>query len=137
VLLARGLQQRLDAAYHLTVALLGAGIIFSLLKGFDYEEAIALSVMLGVRKTLLSCTASRGEAGWPWETPSVQKKNESNWPGGSVKCAIVIMVGPSSIRSRRTLFLSISTLASPCSSSGRRPAFGWKRSPSKGMLAKD
>jgi phosphatidylglycerol lysyltransferase len=52
LLLARGLQRRLDAAYILTVALLGAGIVFSLLKGADYEEAIILSVMLGV---LLPC----------------------------------------------------------------------------------
>lgn len=47
LLLARGLQQRLDAAYHLTVTLLAAGILFSLLKGFDYEEAIILAIMLG------------------------------------------------------------------------------------------
>ena len=46
VLLARGIQQRLEAAYHLTVAFLGAGILFSLLKGVDYEEAIFLAVML-------------------------------------------------------------------------------------------
>jgi len=46
--LARGLQRRLDAAYALTIILLGAGIVFSLLKGFDYEEAIILLVMLGV-----------------------------------------------------------------------------------------
>ena len=46
LVLARGLQRRLDAAYHLTVALLGAGILFSILKEFDYEEAIILSVML-------------------------------------------------------------------------------------------
>jgi len=52
LLLARGLQERLDAAYHMTVLLLSAGIGFSLLKGFDYEEAIALSVMLGA---LLPC----------------------------------------------------------------------------------
>lgn len=46
LLLARGLQQRLDAAYFLTVALLGAGMLFSLLKGLDYEEAMALGIML-------------------------------------------------------------------------------------------
>ncbi|HJY81367.1 MAG TPA: bifunctional lysylphosphatidylglycerol flippase/synthetase MprF [Candidatus Binatia bacterium] len=46
LLLARSLQQRLDAAYHMTVLLLSAGIVFSLLKGFDYEEAITLSGML-------------------------------------------------------------------------------------------
>jgi phosphatidylglycerol lysyltransferase len=48
LLLARGLQQRLDAAYFLTILLLGAGIIASLLKGLDYEEAIALTLMLVV-----------------------------------------------------------------------------------------
>lgn len=46
LILARGLQRRLDAAYHLTLGLLGAGILFSLLKAFDWEEAIFLSVML-------------------------------------------------------------------------------------------
>lgn len=52
LLLARGLQRRLDVAYHLTGALLAAGILFSLLKGFDYEEAAALAVVLGA---LLPC----------------------------------------------------------------------------------
>ena len=46
LLLARGIQKRLDLAYPLTVGLLVVGIITSLLKGFDYEEAIALTVML-------------------------------------------------------------------------------------------
>jgi phosphatidylglycerol lysyltransferase len=46
LILARGLQRRVDAAYHATVTLLGLGIAFSLLKGFDYEEAIILAVML-------------------------------------------------------------------------------------------
>ena len=46
LLLARGIQRRLDAAYHLSVALLAVAIVFTLLKGFDYEEAIFLSVML-------------------------------------------------------------------------------------------
>jgi phosphatidylglycerol lysyltransferase len=48
LLLARGIQRRLDAAYILTIILLSVGIIFSLLKGFDYEEAVILSIMLGV-----------------------------------------------------------------------------------------
>jgi phosphatidylglycerol lysyltransferase len=52
LLLAWGLQRRLDAAYVLSVVLFGAGIVLSLLKGFDYEEAIVLSIMLGV---LLPC----------------------------------------------------------------------------------
>ncbi len=46
--LAWGLQRRLDAAYHLSVLLLGTGIVVSLLKGLDYEEAIALSAMLAL-----------------------------------------------------------------------------------------
>ncbi|HEX6964446.1 MAG TPA: bifunctional lysylphosphatidylglycerol flippase/synthetase MprF [Gemmatimonadaceae bacterium] len=46
LILARGIQRRLDAAYHLTIALLAAGILFSLLRSFDYEEAIFLSLML-------------------------------------------------------------------------------------------
>ena len=46
LLLARGLQRRLDAAWLLAVALLGAGIAASLLKGADYEEALILLVLL-------------------------------------------------------------------------------------------
>ncbi len=45
IILAQGLQRRLDASYVFTLLLLGAGVVFSLLKGFDYEEAIILSVM--------------------------------------------------------------------------------------------
>ncbi len=46
LILARGLQRRLDAAWWGAVALLSAGIVFSLVKGFDYEEAIVLALML-------------------------------------------------------------------------------------------
>ena len=46
LLLARGLQRRLDASYILAVGLLVSGIIASLLKGLDYEEAIVLAVIL-------------------------------------------------------------------------------------------
>ncbi len=46
LVLARGLQRRLDAAYLLAVGLLGAGSLFSLLKGGDYEEALLLGGML-------------------------------------------------------------------------------------------
>jgi phosphatidylglycerol lysyltransferase len=52
LLLARGLQQRADAAYHLSIALLVAGVVASLLKGLDYEEAIILGVTLAA---LLPC----------------------------------------------------------------------------------
>ena len=46
LILARGLQRRINAAYHITVTLLVAGILFSILKGLDYEEAVILTVML-------------------------------------------------------------------------------------------
>ncbi len=45
LILARGLQRRLDAAYWLTLVLLLAGAVFSLLKGIDYEEATLLTVL--------------------------------------------------------------------------------------------
>jgi phosphatidylglycerol lysyltransferase len=52
IFLARGLQQRLDAAYMLSILLFCAGIMVSLLKGLDFEEAGILSFML---ITLLPC----------------------------------------------------------------------------------
>ncbi|HVO06067.1 MAG TPA: bifunctional lysylphosphatidylglycerol flippase/synthetase MprF [Burkholderiaceae bacterium] len=48
VLLAHGLQRRLDAAWHLALMLLVAGAAFSLAKGWDYEEAIVLGVAVMV-----------------------------------------------------------------------------------------
>nr|WP_243445855.1 bifunctional lysylphosphatidylglycerol flippase/synthetase MprF [Polymorphobacter arshaanensis] len=45
LLLAPALYRRLDAAFILTRALLVAGIIFSLVKGVDYEEALLLGVI--------------------------------------------------------------------------------------------
>lgn len=52
LVLARGLQRRVDGAWVVTVALLVAGIVASLLKGFDYEEAILLALVLAA---LLPC----------------------------------------------------------------------------------
>jgi phosphatidylglycerol lysyltransferase len=46
LLLARGLQRRLDIAWWLTALLLIIGIVASLLKGVDYEEALILGVLL-------------------------------------------------------------------------------------------
>lgn len=48
LILARGLYQRLDGAWWLTLVLLVAGILASLLKGFDYEEASLLALILAV-----------------------------------------------------------------------------------------
>ncbi len=52
LLLGRGLQRRVDAAFVLTTLLLAGGCVLSLLKGFDYEEATILVVTLAV---LLPC----------------------------------------------------------------------------------
>lgn len=46
IILARGLQTRLNAAYWLTLVLLGCGFFFCLLKGLAYEEATVLGVLL-------------------------------------------------------------------------------------------
>lgn len=47
LLLARGLYRRLDGAYWLALGLYAAGIVFSLLKGFDWEEAGLLAILFG------------------------------------------------------------------------------------------
>lgn len=52
LVLARGLQHRVDAAYFLSAALLAVGIGASLLKGLDYEEALILAALLAA---LLPC----------------------------------------------------------------------------------
>ncbi len=46
LVLSRGLYRRIDAAWGLTVGLLGIGVVVSLAKGFDYEEAAVLVVVL-------------------------------------------------------------------------------------------
>ncbi|MBV6523063.1 MAG: Phosphatidylglycerol lysyltransferase [Gemmatimonadaceae bacterium] len=48
VVLGWALRRRLDAGYGLTVGLLSIGIASSLLKGLDWEEALALSVVLAM-----------------------------------------------------------------------------------------
>jgi phosphatidylglycerol lysyltransferase len=45
MVLANGLYRRLDAAWWLTMYLLCAGVLLSLLKGFDYEEATVLGAV--------------------------------------------------------------------------------------------
>jgi phosphatidylglycerol lysyltransferase len=48
LLLSQGLSRRLDGAYYLASVLLIFGITASMLKGFDYEEAILLLLVLAV-----------------------------------------------------------------------------------------
>jgi phosphatidylglycerol lysyltransferase len=52
VILARGLQLRLDSAYWLSVSVLAGAILFSLARGFDFEQALLLGAVLIV---LLPC----------------------------------------------------------------------------------
>jgi phosphatidylglycerol lysyltransferase len=42
LILAQGLQHRLDSAYWMTLGALAVGVVVSLLKGIDYEEAVLL-----------------------------------------------------------------------------------------------
>jgi phosphatidylglycerol lysyltransferase len=48
LLLSQGLARRLDGAYYLASALLIVGVTGSMLKGFDYEEATLLLIILAV-----------------------------------------------------------------------------------------
>ena len=48
LVLSQGLARRLDAAYYLTAVLLVVGSTTSLLKGFDYEEAVLLLAVLAL-----------------------------------------------------------------------------------------
>ncbi len=45
---ARGLQQKLEGAYTLSLILLGAGLLGCLFKGFDYQEALVLLILFGL-----------------------------------------------------------------------------------------
>ncbi len=48
LVLAWSLHRRVRTAWHLAVGLLSAGIVFSLLKGWDWEEAFVLAVVLAM-----------------------------------------------------------------------------------------
>lgn len=71
LVLARGLQLRLDAAYHATLGFLATGAILALLNGFDLNEAVLLILLILAllparqefyRKT--SLTSERFSVGW-------------------------------------------------------------------------
>ncbi len=47
IIVANGLLRRVRVAWWIAVIMAGGGVIFSLLKGFDWEEAIVLCVFLG------------------------------------------------------------------------------------------
>jgi len=52
LLLSQGLARRLDAAYYLTIGALATGVVVSLLKGVDYEEATLLGLLLMVLRNV-------------------------------------------------------------------------------------
>jgi phosphatidylglycerol lysyltransferase len=71
LLLARGLQRRLDAAYIFTAILLFLGAVASFFKGFDYEEMILLLLLLAAlvrSRSIFSRKASltADPFTWPW-----------------------------------------------------------------------
>lgn len=79
--LARGLQRKIDAAYVLSCIGLGAGIGFSLLKGFDYEEAIILSLML---IALLPCRS------YFYRKASIFSESFSPWWYAAIMSALLV-----------------------------------------------
>lgn len=48
LILSRGLLRRLSSAWTLAVAVIGAGMVVSLAKGFDWEEALVLGAVLSL-----------------------------------------------------------------------------------------
>lgn len=46
LIIAAAVRNRIDAGYYMSVAMLALGIVASLAKGLDYEEALVLSLML-------------------------------------------------------------------------------------------
>lgn len=48
LVVARGLERRIDSAWVVTSCLLAVGIVVSVLKGGDYEEAVILALMLAL-----------------------------------------------------------------------------------------
>ena len=103
LLLSQGLARRLDAAYYLTMVTVIAGVVASLLKGFDYEEA------------LLLVGADRGAA-------RIQARLQSQ---GGVLCD-EILGPPGSPRSRRRSSRRCGSGCSHSSTSSTRNDLWWQ-----------
>ena len=82
LVLANGLYRRLDAAWLLTVWLLCAGILLSLLKGFDYEEATVLAAVV----VLLISARSRFRR----PSPLIEQRFSASWI-----VAVMVVLGAS------------------------------------------
>jgi phosphatidylglycerol lysyltransferase len=86
LVLARALFRRVRASYHISVWLLIAGILASLLKGLDFEEASLLALVLGVlvlgRRAFYRPTAILSERFTPvWVTSIVGVLAMALWIG--------------------------------------------------------
>ncbi len=86
LILGWALRRRLDAAWGLTVSLLCVGIVSSMLKGLDYEEALALTavllVILPARSAFYRKTALTSEPLSPgWIAGIVAVVGASIWVG--------------------------------------------------------
>jgi phosphatidylglycerol lysyltransferase len=82
LVLANGLYRRLDAAWYLTMWLLCAGILLSLLKGFDYEEA----AILGAVAVLLVSARARFRR----RTSLIEQRFSASWV-----VAVLLVLGAS------------------------------------------
>ncbi len=86
VLLASGMQRRVDAAYHMSVVFLLSAAVLSLLKGLKYEESFVLLVMLAAllpcRRYFYRRTSIVGERFTPgWTIAAVLVIGSSIWLG--------------------------------------------------------
>jgi len=86
LLLSQGLARRLDAAYYLTMITVTAGVVASLLKGFNYEEAlllIALTAVLRVSRPAFNRRAAffATRFSTPWISAVVAALVASVWLG--------------------------------------------------------
>jgi len=86
LLVAQGLYRRLDGAWHAAMWLLAAGIAASILKGFDYEEALVLSgavAVLWIGRERFDRPASlvHSRFSWSWIAAVALAIGASTWVG--------------------------------------------------------
>ena len=121
LILSQGLARRLDAAYYLSSIVMVVGMVASLLKGFDYEEAALLLLVL-------SCSGGRGRrsiAAPPSSTRDSPPRGSRRWPARSV-----LRSGSGSLRSSTWTTRASSGGSSSCTarrhgSCARRSARPW------------
>jgi phosphatidylglycerol lysyltransferase len=87
IVLARALFRRVQVAYHISFWLLVAGIVASLLKGLDFEEAIILSLVL--------CVLTLGKRAFYRPTSILEERFTPAWAvsvAGVIAAAIWILM---------------------------------------------